>query len=83
MATLETSTVLDEVLDFLVSTPTPEQIIEFRPSEALQGRVRDLLDRNRSGTLSTEEQAELDEFSRMNHFVSMLKIRARKRLAQK
>ncbi len=79
MATLETSTVLDEVLDFVVSTPTLEQIIEFRPSDELQGRLRDLLDRNRSDMLSTEEQAELDEFSRINHFMSMLKIRARKK----
>jgi hypothetical protein len=82
MTTLETGTVLDEVLEFLVSTPTPQQIIEFRPSETLQVRVRDLLDRNRSGTLTTEEHEELEEFSRMNHFVSMLKIRARKKLAQ-
>jgi hypothetical protein len=82
MATLETSTVLDEVLEFLVSTPTPQQIIEFRPSDELQTRVRDLLDRNSSGTLTAEEQVELDEFSRMNHLMSMLKIRARKKLGQ-
>ena len=78
MAIIETSTVLDEVLDFLVSTPTPEQIVEFRPSEELQARVRDLLDRNSSSTLTVEEQEELEEFSRINHFMSMLKIRAQK-----
>ena len=78
MAIIETGTVLDEVLDFLVSTPTLEQIVKFRPSEELQARVRDLLDRNGSSTLTAEELEELEEFSRMNHFVSMLKIRARK-----
>jgi len=37
-----------------------------------------LLDRNSSSTLTVEEQEELEEFSRINHFMSMLKIRARK-----
>ncbi len=71
----------DEVLDFLASTPAPEQIIAFEPSEALQERVRYLLDANRNGVLSAEENGELDEFARLNHFMSMLKIRARKKLA--
>jgi hypothetical protein len=74
-------TLFDEVLDLLASTPTPEQIIEFSPSEALQQRAHDLLEKNREEGLSAEEQAELEEFSRLNHFMSMLKIRARKRLA--
>jgi hypothetical protein len=80
MATMETSTLFDEILDFLASTPTPEQIVEFHPSARLQLRLQHLLDRNRDETLTAEESAELDEFSRMNHLMSMLKIRARKRL---
>jgi hypothetical protein len=31
----------DEVVDFLTSEPTPEQIIAFRPSEAVQERLND------------------------------------------
>lgn len=82
MATVQANTQLfDEVLDFLASTPAPEQIIAFEPSEGLQERVRYLLDVNRNGVLSAEENAELDEFARINHFMSMLKIRARKKLA--
>jgi len=71
----------DEVLDFLLSAPTPEQVIVFRPSEATQERVRYLLDGNRQGTLSAEEQAELEKFSQVEHFVRMLKIKAREKLA--
>jgi hypothetical protein len=81
MATLEISALFDEVLDFLASTPTPEQIIVFQPSDSLQERLRYLLDQNQSAGLSREEQTELDEFSRINHFMSMLKIRARKKLS--
>lgn len=71
----------DEILDLLASTPTPEQIIDYHPSKALQLRLNELLERNRNGVLNAHESAELDESSRMNHLVSMLKIRARKRLA--
>ncbi|MEZ4670009.1 MAG: hypothetical protein R3E39_19060 [Anaerolineae bacterium] len=81
MSAMETNTLFDEILDFLASTATPEQIIAFQPSDALQARLRDLLDRNRNGQLQPGESAELDEFSRMNHLMSMLKIRARKKLA--
>ena len=71
----------DEVYDFLLSVPSPEDVIAFRPSEETQARVRYLLDANRNSTLSSEESAELDEFSRVEHFVRMLKIRAEKKLS--
>ena len=64
----------DEILDFLASAPTPEQIIAFQPPEALQQRLTYLLEQNRLGRLSAEEQAELDEFLRMNRFMSRLKL---------
>lgn len=78
--TILENTLFDEILDFLASTPTSQEIVAFRPSDSLQQRLRDLLEGNRNGRLTAEEQAELDEFSRMNHFMSMLKIRARKKL---
>ncbi len=37
---------VDEVLDFLLSQPTPEQIIALRASETAQERLRYLLDGN-------------------------------------
>lgn len=76
------SLIFNEVLDFLAGAPTPQQIIAFAPSEAVQDRARYLLDGNRGGTLTAAERAELDEFARINHFVSMLKIRARGRAAR-
>ena len=73
------SPVYQEVYQFLVSSPTPEQIITFRPSESTQERVRQLLEINKSGNLTSEERTELDEFESVNHFVSMLKIYARQK----
>lgn len=73
---------LDEILDFLAAGRTVEEILAFQPSEALQQRSHYLLERNRQDLLTAEEHDELDEFMRMNHFVNMLKIRARQNLAK-
>lgn len=81
MAAREQNSLFEEILDFLSSTPTPEQIVAFRPSEMLQARVRFLLDKQQAEGVTAQENAELDEFGRMNHLMSMLKIRARKKLA--
>jgi hypothetical protein len=80
MAHVTPNTLFNEILDFLSSTPTPEAILAFRPSHELQQRASELLDKNRSGNLSDEDRAELDEFQRMNHFMSMLKIRASEKI---
>ncbi|MBI5931678.1 MAG: hypothetical protein HY862_20380 [Chloroflexi bacterium] len=82
MATLRTSTITDEVLDFLATNPTPQQIIDFRASEMLQERLRYLLDQNREGVLTTQENSELDEMQHMNHFMAMLKARVRIKLME-
>ncbi len=73
--------IFDEILDFLASTPTPQQIIEFKTSDALNERLHYLLDQNSHDRITPDERAELDEFLKMGHFMTMLKIRARKKLA--
>ncbi len=75
-----TETLFDEILEFLASTPTPEQIINFQPPVTLQERLSALLSKNRAGNLEAKEQAELDEFLRMNRFMSRLKLKARGKL---
>ena len=73
----------DEILDFLLSAPTAEEIIDLRPSEAAQERLRYLLDGNRNESLSDAERAELDAYLQVEHFVRQLKIRAREKLSGK
>lgn len=82
MAFVVPSSLFNEILDFLSSTPTPEAILAFRPSSSLQARASELLEKNRTGNLSDEDRAELDEFQRMNHFMSMLKIRASEKVGK-
>jgi len=81
MAVTPPDTLLAEILDFLASTPTPETIIAFKPSDRLERRLSYLLDQNRQAALTAEERGELDECLRLNHFMNMLKIRARQKLA--
>jgi hypothetical protein len=62
-----------EILDFLASQPTPEEIVAFRPTPEMQARLTTLLDRSRAGLLSPAEHAELNEFERIEHVLVLLK----------
>jgi hypothetical protein len=69
--------IYQEVYHFLASAPTHAEILAFRPSAATQQRILNLLERNKTGQLSAEEQAELDEFEQVEHLVRMLKLHTR------
>ena len=71
----------DEVLDFLASSPTAEQLVNYQPPVTLQQRLSELSQKNRSIRL-TDAEEELQEFLRMNRFMSRLRLKARLRLAQ-
>jgi hypothetical protein len=75
--------VYQEVYYFLASQPTPAQILAFRPSEATQTRIRSLLEANKEGRLTADEQAELDELEQVEHFVRMLKLHTQQMIEQK
>jgi hypothetical protein len=72
----------DEVLDFLLSQPTPEQVIELRASDTAQERLRYLLDGSENNALNDAERAELDAYIQLDNLVARLKNRAREMLAQ-
>lgn len=52
---------LRDVLERLAALPTPEEVLQLRPSPTLQFRISELLEKNRVGGLSTDEEV---EFSR-------------------
>jgi hypothetical protein len=76
-------TLSDEILDVLLSRPSPEDILALRPSDAAQARLRELLDTNRHNALTDEQKAELTSFLELETFVRRLKIRAREKLAER
>jgi hypothetical protein len=76
------SDVWNEVIDFLLSRPTPEQIVDFGGSENFQERVRYLRDANQNGVLTPEEHREMDEIAEVGRFMRRVKIRALEILAE-
>lgn len=66
----------DEAMAFLLTSPTPQQIIDFRASDIAQQRLRYLLDANRNETITPGEEAELEDASNVNHFMMGLKAKA-------
>ncbi len=76
MSMTATNGVWNDILEFLSACVPPERILAFRPSGEAQERLSLLLERNRQGTLTDEEEAELNECERMEHLVRLLKTRA-------
>ena len=65
-----------EVVEFLASLPTPEDIIALRPSESLQSQISLLLDKNRLGSLTSAEEQQWQGYQYLEHIVRMVKARA-------
>jgi hypothetical protein len=70
-----------EVLDFLITSPSPRELLAFKVSPATQNRLGDLLEKNREEGLTELEQAELDAFEQIEHVMILLKARARRLLS--
>jgi hypothetical protein len=66
-----------EIIDFIAAGTTPQAVIDYRPSPEAQQRVADLMAREKEGSLSPEEQSELDHFMDLEHILRMAKGRAR------
>lgn len=64
-----------EVYYFLASRPTH--------AETTQAHIHHLLQANKDGRLSADEQAELDAFENVEHFVRMLKLHTRQLMDKK
>ena len=67
----------DEIIDFIATGTTPQSVIEFRPSQAVQSRVAELVQLSKDGTISTEQQSELEDFLELEHLMILAKARAR------
>ena len=67
----------EEIIEFIAKGTTPESVIAFRPSDALQHRVTELTERVRTGNISPEECSELEDCLQLEHIMIMAKARAR------
>jgi hypothetical protein len=67
---------LSDVLETLASLPGPEEILALRPSAALQEQIEELLEKNRTGSLSAAEQRAWEQYQYVEHLVRLAKARA-------
>jgi hypothetical protein len=61
---------------------TPEEILDFAPTEAEQRRADELTSLNKEGKLTAEEADELEQLRTFNRLVTLLKVKAHKALQQ-
>ncbi len=62
-----------EVISFLSTNPTSQEVLDYHASERSQARLRHLLALNKAGLLGETEKLELDELEKVEHILIMLK----------
>jgi hypothetical protein len=67
----------EEIIDFIAAGTSPRDVIMFQPSEAAKERVADLIYREKTTGLSSEETVELEHYLQLEHVMRLAKARAR------
>jgi hypothetical protein len=65
-----------EIIDFIAAGTTPEAVVAFHPSVSVQHRVAELVESPQDGSISAEDQSELEDFLQLEHIMIMAKARA-------
>ena len=65
-----------EVLEFLAGLPSPEAILSLKPSERFERQMRELLERNRAGGLTPQEEQLWERYEFLEHLVRIAKTKA-------
>jgi hypothetical protein len=65
-----------QIVELLASQPSPEVVLAIRPTPALQARMSELLEQNKSSTLTRSEEVELDRYLLLEHWVRLAKAHA-------
>jgi hypothetical protein len=71
----------EEIIDFIAAGTTPSRVVAFQPSEEVKARVADLIHREKTVGLSSEESSELNQYLQLEHLMRLAKARARAHLA--
>jgi len=77
---MQTLKAYDEIIEFIASGTSPGSVITFKPSESAKIRVEELIFREKTAGLSTDEKSELDLYMQLEHLMRLAKARARKYL---
>jgi hypothetical protein len=67
----------DEIIDFIAQGNDPHSVSAYQPSEAVKERVYELLNREKSGILTSEECSELSHCLQLEHLMRLANARAK------
>lgn len=70
----------EEVAEFIAKRG-PREVSEFKPSPEVRQRVRELLEREKTGGLAPEDRRELDHHENLELLMNLARARARQLLA--
>lgn len=72
----------EEVIEFIAAGASPNKLIAFEPSDFVKDRVIELIYKEKTFALSSDEKSELDHYMQLEHLMRLAKARARKYLNQ-
>ncbi|MEZ4298157.1 MAG: hypothetical protein R3B70_24610 [Polyangiaceae bacterium] len=67
---------VDEIVQFLATLPTPEQILAYRASPAVEQRIAALLEKTRAEGLTEDEEREWQVYEYAAHLIRVAKANA-------
>jgi len=67
----------EEIVTFIARAAGPEKLAAFKPSEASEKRIAELLAKQKNGQLGSRELEELQLFVQLDHVMSLAKAKAR------
>ncbi len=79
---LEYNSVCDDLAQFLASL-SPHRVIAYKAPPKAQARVNQLLEKNKTVSLTVEENAEMERHMTVEHIVRLAKAKALQKLADK
>jgi hypothetical protein len=72
-------TAYEEIIEFIASA-NPVAVATFEASQATKDRVAELIHREKTAGLNTDESKELKQYLSLEHIMRLAKARARSRL---
>lgn len=70
-----------DVLELLAGLPTPQEILNLRPSPRLAARVAELVEKSRTGEMTPLDDEDWERYEYLEHLVRMAKAAAQLKLA--
>ena len=71
-----------DVLELLAALPTPEEILNLRPSPRLACRVSEVVEKSRAGEMTPADEEDWERYEYLEHLVRVAKAAAQIKVAK-